>query len=383
MSRPRDGWIRVRFGEIAQHVAERVEPSPDDGKLYVGLEHLDSGSLTVRRWGSETDLIGTKLQMQKGDILFARRNAYLRRVAIAPHTGLFSAHGMVLRPKHESIAPRFLPFFMQSDQFMDRAEKISVGSLSPTINWSALREQEFDLPPIDQQEVFADLLTASWVASDAAATVAARSAELADAAAHSLFEESSAVRSAWPSLRVDDVCRRVSVGIVIQPAKLYVPEGIRCFRSANVRRGYVQDDDWVFISPFSHQAHDKSALNAGDVLVVRTGANVGMCCVVPEHFAGANCIDIVFATPLREKLLPEWLELFVNSSAGRAQILRDGQGLAQKHFGVAAFKEMQLPIPPLDVQEHYVRLVEATRSAATAARDRAGSHAALLRSVLN
>ena len=36
--------------------------------------------------------------MQKGDVLFGKRRAYQRKVAIAPFDGIFSAHGMVLRP---------------------------------------------------------------------------------------------------------------------------------------------------------------------------------------------------------------------------------------------------------------------------------------------
>jgi type I restriction enzyme, S subunit len=154
------GWTRVAFGEMVKHIAERVEPTPEDGEKYVGLEHLESGSLTVRRWGAEVALIGTKLRMRKGDILFARRNAYLRRVAIAPHDGLFSAHGMIVCARPTIVLPEFLPFFMQSDVFMNRAEQISVGSLSPTINWKTLAEEAFALPPLEEQRRIAEMLEA-------------------------------------------------------------------------------------------------------------------------------------------------------------------------------------------------------------------------------
>ena len=103
-----------RFEDIAINVVERAMPEPKDKTAYIGLEHMDSGSLHISRWGSETDLIGEKLKIKKGDVLFARRNAYLKRVAIAPFDGLFSAHGMVLRPKIEVILPEFFPFFLFS-----------------------------------------------------------------------------------------------------------------------------------------------------------------------------------------------------------------------------------------------------------------------------
>lgn len=43
---------------------------------------------------------------------------------------------------------------------MDRAKTISVGSLSPTINWKTLEREEFALPPLDEQRRIALLLCA-------------------------------------------------------------------------------------------------------------------------------------------------------------------------------------------------------------------------------
>lgn len=98
--------------------------------------------------------------MRKGDVLLGKRNAYLRRAAIAPFDGIFSAHGMVLRPNEKVIDRDFLPFFISSDYFFDKAIRISVGSLSPTVNWSDLRRLEFDLPEIDEQRKLARVLWA-------------------------------------------------------------------------------------------------------------------------------------------------------------------------------------------------------------------------------
>jgi restriction endonuclease S subunit len=159
----RSKWQRIPFGEIADCIREPGQPTPEDSATYIGLEHMDTGSLHVRRWGSEADLKGQKLKMRQGDILFAKRNAYLRRVAIAPHDGFFSAHGMILRARPDKVLPEFLPFLMMSDCFMNRAVEISVGSLSPTINWTTLKLETFDLPPLDQQRRIAEIL---WMVNE-------------------------------------------------------------------------------------------------------------------------------------------------------------------------------------------------------------------------
>ena len=151
---------KYRFEQIAFNSTEKKIPNDHDRLLYIGLEHLDSGSLRVTRWGSDVPIKGEKLVMHKGDVLFGKRNAYLRRAAIAPHDGTFSAHGMVLRPNEQIVCKEFFPHFIASDYFFDEAIRISVGSLSPTVNWKDLRYCEFELPSLEEQKRLAKALWA-------------------------------------------------------------------------------------------------------------------------------------------------------------------------------------------------------------------------------
>lgn len=94
---------KYRFDQIAINSTEKKKPAEEDRFTYLGLEHLDSGTLKVTRFGSEVAPIGEKLVMHKGDVLFGKRRAYQKKVALAPFDGIFSAHGMVLRPKEDVI----------------------------------------------------------------------------------------------------------------------------------------------------------------------------------------------------------------------------------------------------------------------------------------
>ena len=154
--------MKYCFDQIAINSTAKKKPIDADKEHYIGLEHLDSDCLIVSRWGAEVTPIGEKLLMQKGDILFGKRRAYQRKVGIAPFDGIFSAHGMVLRPREDVVTKEFFPFFIASDQFMERAVRISVGGLSPTINWKDLKEQEFELPSLEEQRVLAEKLWAAY-----------------------------------------------------------------------------------------------------------------------------------------------------------------------------------------------------------------------------
>jgi restriction endonuclease S subunit len=145
-------YQEVKFGEIANHISKRVEPSETTLEIYVGLEHLDPDSLKITRHGVPSDVAGQKLLVKKGQIIFGKRRAYQRKVAVADWDCICSAHAMVLEAIPGKILPEFLPFFMQSNQFMERAVDISEGSLSPTIKWKILEQQLFKIPMIDDQK---------------------------------------------------------------------------------------------------------------------------------------------------------------------------------------------------------------------------------------
>nr|WP_315157067.1 restriction endonuclease subunit S [uncultured Flavobacterium sp.] len=156
----KSSWETFKFEEIASKVSETVDPNKTDLPIYVGLEHIDAEDIHIRRTGTPDDVNGQKLKCYPGDIIFGKRRAYQRKAAMVDFEGICSAHAFVLRANPEVIDPKLFPFFLHSDQFMHRMVDISVGGLSPTINWGDLKHQEFLLPPKDQQAQLAELLWA-------------------------------------------------------------------------------------------------------------------------------------------------------------------------------------------------------------------------------
>jgi restriction endonuclease S subunit len=150
----------LKFDEIAQSVTERVDDPASAGVTrYVGLEHLDPESIEITRWGTPDDVSATKLRFYPKDVIYGRRRAYQKKLGVARFEGICSAHALVLRARQEVCLAQFLPYFLHSDQFHNRALEISVGSLSPTINWSTLKLQQFELPSIEEQQRIVELLS--------------------------------------------------------------------------------------------------------------------------------------------------------------------------------------------------------------------------------
>lgn len=154
----KSNWKSFSFEQIASNISERIEPGETNLSIYVGLEHLDSDTIHINRFGNPSDVKGTKLKFYKGDMIFGKRRAYQRKAGLAELDGICSAHAMVLRANKNVIIPELFPFLLHSDVFMNKAIDISEGSLSPTIKWKTLAKQTFTIPPLDQQKKIADLL---------------------------------------------------------------------------------------------------------------------------------------------------------------------------------------------------------------------------------
>jgi type I restriction enzyme M protein len=360
----RSKWGRFQFGDIAECSREMGQPGPEDAPLYIGLEHLDSGSLHVRRWGSDADLKGQKLKMRRGDILFAKRNAYLRRVAIAPHDGFFSAHGMVLRAKPDKVQPEFLPFLMMSDRFMNRAVEISVGSLSPTINWTTLKLEEFDLPPIDQQRRIAEILWAVDETASAyqdqllaldAAFGANRTKLLVSGLSEARFRSTDfgPMPESWRMAKLSEVLS-ITAGNAFKSDD-FCDRGIQLIRLGNLfDRRLDLSRNPVFLPSDFETKHPSFVVRPGDILFSMTGTmgkeDYGYAVVVPEKIAPTLLNQRVAKLTPRPNVLPGYLLHYLSSRLFLDQIYSKAAGSKQANVSNKDIYASVMPLPPLEEQ---------------------------------
>ena len=104
-------------------------------------------------------------------------------------------------------------------------------------------------------------------------------------------------KAKWPSVRLEEVCEHITVGHVGPMVDEYAEAGIPFLRSQNVRPFRFDPIELKFISPTFHAKLKKSALRPKDVVVTRSGANTGQCCIIPPQLTDANCSDLVIIRP--------------------------------------------------------------------------------------
>ena len=149
---------KVKLGDVAIEHKETCKGSKD-GYPIVGLEHLIPEEVTLTAWDEGSDNTFTKM-FRKGNVLFGRRRAYLKKAAVAPFDGICSGDITVIEAIPDRILPELLPFIIQNDELFDFAVGKSAGSLSPRVKWDHLKNYEFELPDMDKQRELAELLWA-------------------------------------------------------------------------------------------------------------------------------------------------------------------------------------------------------------------------------
>jgi restriction endonuclease S subunit len=354
----RKGWRTLPLGEFARSINERVEPSEAAEDIYVGLEHLDPQDLHIRRWGKGSDVIGTKLRFRKGDIIFGRRRAYQRKLAVAEFDGICSAHAMVVRAKPEVVLPEFLPFLMISDRFMNRAVEISVGSLSPTINWKTLKREEFCLPPLDQQRRIAEIL---WAFDDSNKKLQAFYDSL------KAFYKATLDRGCLENgemHRLGDIVDYASDGPFGSKLKTehYTSFGARVIRLQNIGDGKFDDTDKAFISMnyFGELMHHE--VRAEDVIVAGLGDEkhlVGRAALIPGNIGPAvNKADCFCLRGASGRVLNAYIAHFLNSKFGTDQVKALAQGTTRLRINVGNLKTILVSLPSLSQQVHLIGKVD-------------------------
>ena len=393
----RTGWKRVRFGDVVENCNETErEPEAAGIERFIAMEHLEPGSLHVRSWGNVADGTTFTRRCRPGQVLFGKRRAYQRKVAVAEFEAVVSGDIYVLAPKDDRLLPELLPFLCLLERFFQHAVGTSAGSLSPRTNWSSLASFEFDLPPLDQQRRIAEIL---WTVDEAQT----KWQEVAHQHSKSLYAFASsvtlrglasdrtqdtpigAIPAKWRCLRVDDVTESSAYGPRF-PGSSYAADG-------NAFQVRTTDYDRLGGINFSQvpaaRLEDKVVsthrLRDGDFLLSRSGEYAGLTAVFREPDDGRVYIPGAFLIRYRftDELDPDFLIALCDSEFGERYVKPLATGSAQPNISGSAFGRLMIPVPPVSEQREILAKLRKLQTAGDKLRGHAAQTRTLLTAFLN
>lgn len=343
----RKGWTRVRFGDVVRLSSERcTDPVAAGIDRYVGLEHLEPGDLRIRSWGQVADGVTFTNRFRPGQVLFGKRRAYQRKVAVAEFNGICSSDIYVFEPADDQLLPNLLPFICQTDGFFNHALKTSAGSLSPRTNWTSLADYEFDLPPIAEQRKIAELglrfrsAAESYLGLIHTMRVTKRAA-LAFAGVN---------RRKVKVVKLRDLCTVVR-GSTPRPAG--DPRYFKGDYTPWITVGEITRDDWPYLESTESMLTQEGAtrsrfLKAGTVVLTNSGFSLG----VPKILSIGGCANdgVAAFLDLDSAVIPEFLYyvLFAMTTYLREVVAAGGD---QPNLNTSLIGALDIPLPSFEQQQ--------------------------------
>ena len=368
MGELKPGWRRVKFGEVVRLNRETCKDAAGEGiERFIGLEHLEPGDLRVRSWGEVSDGTTFTNRVRPGQVLFGKRRAYQRKIAVADFDAVCSGDIYVFESANpEVLLPELLAFICQTEAFFEHAVETSAGSLSPRTNWSSLANYQFVLPSLEEQRRVAAVLVAANSASNAYREVFAS----AQASKSSLLGEVLPRLGGARMIRLADAARVVR-GSTPRPAgdpRYFGGSFIPWLTVGEVTRAqgmYLTNTETMLTEAGARLSR---LIPAGTVVLTNSGFSLG----VPGILAMDACANDGVAAFLEldeSLLLPPFLYYCL---VGLTEYFRVGvaAGGDQPNLNTARIGAVQVPCPDLSQQREFVGLVSSLEANAAAARQR-------------
>ena len=340
----------VCLGDVAREIKQKV---PVDQELpTVGLEHLDPGEVELAHWDEGVETTFTKA-FSKGQVLFGRRRAYLRKAAVAPFDGICSGDITVIAPK-DNLSPRLLPFIIQNDALFEHAVTNSAGSLSPRVKWQSLSQFEFELPSIAKQEDLADIL---WTAQETRSHYRQLLTACDDVVKSQFVEMFD--KPGIPIKHLEDIAD-IQGGITKNKKREAMKLQLPYLRVANILPNELDLTEVKTIG-LTEQEYEAVRLISGDLLIVEgngSDTQIGRSAIWNGQIDPCVHQNHLIRVRLRDEALPLYVQTFLSSSEGRRQIMAKAVNTSGLHtLSTRKIRSIEIPVPPFSLQREFADFV--------------------------
>ena len=275
-----NGWEVKSFEDIAFVGNGQVDPreEPYSSMWHIGPENVtsDTGRIKNIRRCSELGLISGKYEFDKNSIVYSKIRPNLNKVCRPNFDGVCSADMYPIWTK-EGLYADYLFYYMLGPKFYSTAVSMSMRTGMPKINRTDLDTIKINIPPINEQQKIAKILS-TW---DEAISITERLIENSTQQKKALMQqlltgkkrlldhEGQQFEGEWKEVKLLDIGKCIT-GLTYSPDDVVENDGMLVLRSSNVQNGKLAFHDNVYVSS---DLKVKSKTKKGDILVcVRNGS---------------------------------------------------------------------------------------------------------------
>lgn len=358
-------WSYHRLGECCRKISDNYEPQNDGKKIYLGLEHLNSGFPSLAGKGNETDVRSTKNSFKENDVLFGKLRPYLRKAVLANFDGICSTDIFVIRAA-DKILPSYLIYLIHSDHFIKHAIATTSGVQHPRTSWSAIERFMIPVPSRSEQKKIAHILSTIQRAIEQQERLIQVTTELKKTLMHKLFTEGTrgepqketeigVVPENWTLKKIGDIARFQTGGTPSRDNPKYWQNGtIPWVKTTEINYKEI-DASEEFITEEGLNNSAAKILNKGTLLVAMYGQGItrGRVAILGLN-AATNQACAAIKPHDQDQILTWYLFYYLQY---HYQDLRDlGHGANQRNLNMELIKSFPLCFPEKGEQNEIVNV---------------------------
>lgn len=351
-------WPIVKIGEVA-HLMTGGTPLTSKKEFYGGnIKWLVSGDIHK---GEIFDCDGriTELALKESNARLLPINSVLialngqgktrGTVAILRVEATCNQSLVSIKPNTQKLIPEFLLYVLKGKY--QEIRNINGDNQRGGLNMPIIRAIEIPLPPLEiQEQIVAELNEYNGIIAGARKVA-------------ENWKPKIDIDPKWEKVKLGDVCERLTDGSH-NPPKAKVGGGYFMLSAQNIFDGHITITKAREISEedFNNE-NRRTKINNGDVLLTIVGT-IGRSTVVtndlPFRFTLQRSVAVIKAE--KSRLMPEYLSFVLRSENMQNNLIGRSAGVAQKGIYLNQLAEIEIPLPPLDIQKQIVEKIEAERA---------------------
>ena len=379
-------WDTIPFSLATERLSTGLNPrnnftlTKDDAFFYVTIKNFKNGELLLNDDCDRIDkqaweVIQQRSNLAVGDILFAsissEPNAYI--ITSDPLDWNINESVFSIRVNKKYYDTNFFFYCITDEGFFNSLRAKATGATFVSIKQNMLNQSRLVLPDIMQQKTIVDYLDSATAKIDELVEDCEREVELLQEYRKAVISEAvtkgldpnapmkdsgiewiGEIPEKWLSSSLSSVTSMITNGYVGPTRNLFVDEGVRYLQSLHIVNGQLDFEKHpYFVSKEWSNAHSRSCLLEGDVLVVQTGA-IGSCAYVDHSYEGCNCHALIILRPDDETISGRFLYYYLLSDIGKEKMLLTRTGATHPHLNSTKIKFTSIVVPPIEEQNSIV-----------------------------
>lgn len=296
-------------------------------------------------------------------LLFSIVGASIGNIGLFPGTVKAFCGGAICVAKPlQEYNIEYLYYYLSSSHGQKQIFNKVKGSGQATITIEDIRKFEIPVPPLPIQEEIVRILDKLTEKTDE--LIAELNSELEERKKQysyyidSLFDFDETVHC-QKLIEFFPFIRNGFVGTVTKHFS-DASKGIRYLQGTNVQNGEINDNQCFYITKEFHSKHIKNELKPNDILMVQSG-HVGECAIVGEKYAGSNCHALIVMSNGGDCNSMYVVDYF-HTTRGKKQLNRITTGGTIKHILASGIKEIAIPFPDIQQQNHIVKQIDSYKA---------------------